>query len=187
MPNWAFGTATITGTESSVIKFVNRFIFDGDEDRDYENREQKYFARSFTNNLHDDVLKKLAEVFCGLSADDTGVFELPVDFAWSAQNCLIDGYPQDYPDYCITLSTACIEDQVSVEITTEEEDMSFREFINCDNQGQLSSNCKCIMPCKCRNCGSIFGLVSFNDAYKYSCYECGEVGLDPVEEDAELE
>ena len=185
MPNWACGAAAITGTKPNVVKFVNRFIHS--DDVNVDSREERHFARSFTNGMKQDISNEIDAAFQGVPDDMTGTYNLSVDFAWSAYSCLIDGYPQNSPDHCITLDSACIEDQVSVEIITEEGGINFEELITCDAQGELVCDCKDLLPYKCRSCGSVMSLASFNDADEYSCYECGDVGLDPVEEDAELE
>ena len=183
MPNWACGSASITGIKPNVIKFVSRFIHD--EDVGTDDRNELYFARSFTNDKRQSVLEDVEGAFHGIPEGIEGRFDLSVDFAWSAHSCLIDGYPQNNPDHCITLAAACVEDQVSVEIYTEEGGIGFEEYIFCDKQGQLTDTSTDLLPYKCRSCGNLMSLASFYDPDEYACWECGDVGLDPYEEERE--
>ena len=177
MPNWACGFVSITGTKPNVEKFVGRFIHDEGVDSDIP--KHLYFARSFTNDSQQSVLDAVETAFHGSSVESERTFDMSVDFAWSAYSCLIDGYPQGDPDHCITLAAACAEDKVSAEIRTEEGGIGFDEYISCDKQGALTSNCTDLLPYKCKNCGAITSIASFTDEDEVECYECGEVGLDP--------
>ena len=123
------------------------------------------------------VLADVESAFVGLPAEVEGTFELFIDFAWSAHSCLIEGYPQEFPDNCITLADACIAGQVSVEIQTEEPGMCFEEHIICDKLGLLTDEEKELQSYTCPSCGLTTGLASFNDPDDYECPECGEVGL----------
>ena len=179
MPNWACGSVSITGTKQNVVKFINRFIHDDDNDTTLKSR--RFFARSFTNDTKKSVLEDVEEAFHDLPLGSKNVFSLPISFAWSAESCLIDGYPQDHPDDCSTLSAACIEDQVSVEIQTEEGGMGFEESIACDTEGVITSECTDLVPFICKVCGTECGFASFNSPVDQVCYECGDTGYESVE------
>jgi len=181
MPNWACGLVLVTGTKPNVINFISRFIHSDDSGKSAAS-SPKFFARSFTNTTRQAILEDIKTLFAGQPADAKDEFSLPVDFAWSAHSCLIQGYPQDFPTECITLMDACKEDQVSVEISTEESGMYFEEYITCDNHGQMTSESKELLTYKCPHCGNTMGLASFIDTDEYGCYECGETGLEPVDE-----
>ena len=175
MPNWACGSVSISGTKVNIEKFVSRFIHE--EESGTKGQDCRYFARSFTNDRKQSVLDEVGKVFDGAEANAERSFDLSVDFAWSAYSCLIDGYPQGDPE-CITLNAACVEDQVSAEIITEEGGIGFEEYIFCDKNGELTAECKDLLPYKCKSCGTEQSMASFVDAEEFSCYECGAFGLE---------
>jgi len=177
MPNWACGSVSITGTKSNVVSFVSRFIHDEGVETDQKHR---FFARSFTNDKKQSVLDAVEEAFQEIPADAEYTFDLAVDFAWSAHSCLIDGYPQDNSQECITLSIACIADRVSVEITTEECGMCFTEYITCDKTGDLTSECEDFQEYKCKNCGEVMSLSPSDDPEEAECFECENLGFEPI-------
>lgn len=171
MPNWAYGPVTITGTRQNISRFVSRFIFD--EDRKVGSKRKHFFARSFTGERKETTMLEIRIQFQGRSKDAVDFFCLPIDFAWSAVSCLVDGYPQSCPE-CMTLADACMRDRVSVEILTEEGGMCFEEHITCDAQGNLTSTCLDLVEYECQNCHSTSYIASFNDLDEYPCDECGE-------------
>ena len=182
MPNWAYGSVSITGTKQNIFMFANRFICEDDEDNPTQLRKQKFFARSFVQSPRQVVHDDIEIIFSDIPANIVGEFPLDVEFAWSAHCCLIDGYPQKFPTECITLVDACKEDHVSVEIITEEGGMCFEEYITCDEHGHMTSESKELVQYECPNCGTMMGIASFIDTNGYSCYECGECGLKPANE-----
>jgi hypothetical protein len=177
MPNWACGSVSVTGTKQNISKFISRFIYEDDSETEITDR--RFFARSFTNDYKQSVLEELENIFIDLPEGSEGVFVLAVDFAWSAHSCLIDGYPQKNPE-CITLGDACVEDHVSVIIQTEESGNDFEEFVSCDRLGQVSSFDKNLTLHKCLSCGTVTCISSFQDADESACFECDNIGLEPV-------
>ena len=104
-------------------------------------------------------------------------------FAWSVWSCMIDGYPQRNDAECITLSEACMEDHVAVEIRSTETGMCFEEHVTCDEDGNLNHAERDLNRCKCRNCGEISYFGSFENLDDAECSECGECGFDRCEEE----
>lgn len=170
MPNWASGYVSVIGQKENVINFVNRFIFD-DEPTTIEGK--RFFARSFTNCSRNGVMQDINDVFDECE-DGVMEFNLPIFFAWSAYSCLIDGYPQKYPDECITLAEACKEDGVYVEIKTEEYGLCFEEYITCDREGNLTKECRNMPVYVCRSCGNKQSIATYTELEDEDCYECNE-------------
>jgi hypothetical protein len=175
MPNWACGTVSITGTRFCVHKFANRFIHVDDADNDSK-QGSRYFARSFSSFTRVGVAEEIESLFDG-PPETEATFCLPIDFAWSAYSCLIDGYPQECPEQCITLSEACQADWVSVEIQTCEPGMYFEEAILCDKSGIVDAQSRELSTCICPNCGASDAYPSFADLDEYECLECGAIGM----------
>ena len=96
---------------------------------------------------------------------------------------MIDGYPQRNDAECITLSEACMEDHVAVEIRSTETGMCFEEHVTCDEDGNLNHAERDLSRCKCRNCGEISYFGSFENLDDAECSECGECGFDRCEEE----
>lgn len=92
-------------------------------------------------------------------------------------------YPQRNDAECITLSEACMEDHVAVEIRSTETGMCFEEHVTCDEDGNLNHAERDLSRCKCRNCGEISLFGSFEDLDDAECSECGERGFDRCEEE----
>lgn len=176
MPNWAMGEVQITGLKAGVSAFAKRFICD-----DQSESGTRYFARSFTDTSEKALTESVEEFFKNAAVDEERTFCLDISFAWSAYSCLLDGYPQQFASQCITLSEACFEDHVSVEIRTSETGMCFEEFISCDSNGECVSTCESLKEYKCPECGETQCLASFEDPDEAECCECGCVGLDLVE------
>lgn len=180
MPNWACGSVSITGTKTNIINFASRFIYDDDLADETELRKRKFFARSFTNVSRKSVLDEIKEEFTGLPDSTELEFSMFVDFAWSAQGCLIDGYPIRSLHECITLMDACKADHVTVELTTEESGMCFEEYIFCDSNGDYSAESTDMPEYKCSKCGECICYPSTADINDLQCYECGESSLVPT-------
>lgn len=104
-----------------------------------------------------------------------------VGFICGAANAAI--YPQRNDAECITLSEACMEDHVAVEIRSTETGMCFEEHVTCDEDGNLNHAERDLSRCKCRNCGEISLFGSFEDLDDAECSECGECGFDRCEEE----
>lgn len=179
MPNWAMGTVYVTGKQANVLAFSKRFITD---DKPSTVEGIKYFARSFANNKREDVEQYIRSEFEGKGQEVETTVEIPMDFAWSAYSCLIAGYPQRSEGECITIQDACVMDQVDVEIRTTEPGMCFEEQISCDREGDLTNECYDLTSARCKHCGEVQGVGSFEDLDEVECYECGEVGFERVVE-----
>lgn len=178
MPNWAIGPVDITGTRTAVLAFSDRFISD-DEQRTVPGR--RYFARSFLESPRELTRSDIMSVFEGSSETEERLFTLYISFAWSATSCMINGYPQQNQAECITLSEACIEDQVSVDIRTTEPGISFEEEIHCGKDGNCQDIEHELRVFKCPECGEPCSLASFEDPAEYLCCECGHEGMVPYE------
>lgn len=176
MPNWAYGPISVTGTQQNISQFISRFLFE--EDRTVDSHRMNYFARSFTGARKEYVMRDIRQLFEGRGKDAVDTFSFEIDFAWSAQTCLVDGYPQQFPE-CITLEDACVLDSVYVEILTEEGGMCFEEHITCDSKGNLTSCCSNLAEYICQNCKNTTFIASFNDLEEYECDECGESRWEP--------
>jgi len=172
MPNWANGTVAITGRKENVLMFTRRFIYDDTVRANIVS----FFARSFAQVKRKEITDEIEELFEGISAEMEDTFCMNVDFAWSADNCLIDGYPQRFPD-CVTLADACVADHVSVEILTEELGIGFEENILCDKEGKVTSQCWSMPVYICPSCGSEYSFPTYLDLSQYECPLCETIGL----------
>ena len=143
MPNWACADFKITGTREGVTSMIQRFVSD-DEPRTVPGK--KSFARSFLFARRQDILDMALAEFHTEDPKERATVTIGMDFAWSAYSCLISGYPQTFEDTCITLVDACREDQVAVEINTEEPGLCFTEHITCDPNGNLTCSCEDLPP-----------------------------------------
>ena len=132
MPNWAFGNVKVTGTREGVKSFVERFISSDDQSTVPGKR---FFARSFSEQKREQSVKDAMEEFEGKADNETAEHSFLIMFAWSVWSCMIDGYPQRNDAECITLSEACMEDHVAVEIRSTETGMCFEEHVTCDEDG----------------------------------------------------
>lgn len=180
MPNWAVGEVRVTGTREGVKSFIERFISD-DEVSTIPGK--RYFARSFTHRKREQSLNDVLVDFEGQADDAVCEHMLLVMFAWSVWSCVIDGYPQRHETECITLSEACKEDHVSVEICSAESGLCFEEHVTCDADGNLNHKERDLSPCKCRSCGEISHFGSFEDLDDAECPECGSIGFDRCKEE----
>lgn len=180
MPNWAFGNVKVTGTREGVKSFVERFISSDDQSTVPGKR---FFARSFSEQKREQSVKDAMEEFEGKADNETAEHSFLIMFAWSVWSCMIDGYPQRNDAECITLSEACMEDHVAVEIRSTETGMCFEEHVTCDEDGNLNHAERDLSRCKCRNCGEISRFGSFEDLDDTECSECGECGFDRCEEE----
>ena len=183
MPNWACGTIKVTGTKENIKNFFNkRFIFS------YEKNEElrtipgtRYFARSFYEADRKSLEREFEEQLKDIGNDEDCEFSNTIDFAWSAHSCIVEGYPDKYPDEYITLKDACIEDHVAVEIDTEECGMGFEEHITCDDKGNLVDECEDMKTYRCKTCGNEQMIPSQNDLENEECCECDSSDWELVE------
>lgn len=146
MPNWAFGTVKVTGTREGVKSFVERFISSDDQSTVPGKR---FFARSFSEQKREQSVRDAMEEFEGKADNETAEHSFLIMFAWSVWSCMIDGYPQRNDAECITLSEACMEDHVAVEIRSTETGMCFEEHVTCDEDGNLNHAERDLSRCKC--------------------------------------
>lgn len=181
MPNWAWGSVSVTGTKQNVLKFSGRFIYEGEEDVKNETGIP-YFARSFAQKTRSEATDEINTIFNDMQAEAESTFTLYVDFAWSANSCLIKGAPQQFPTECITLMDACIADAVSAEIKTEEPGNGFEETIYCSKDGNYDSHSRKMQTCICPSCGAFTLIPSSGNADEYECHDCGKAGLKSEEE-----
>ena len=170
MPNWAFGTVAITGSKEGILNFTRRFIYEG---TDRDKIEPNFFARSFAQATRSETVDEIENLYANVPAEAVDTFCMNVYFAWSANNCLIDGYPQQFPE-CISLADACVTDRVSVEILTEEPGISFEENIHCDKDGRVTSVSRDMPIYTCPLCGNGFPFPSYLDIGEYICPVCEE-------------
>lgn len=94
MPNWAMGTIEVTGKESGVISFVERFS-------DWHEPAvpgKKYFARSIVDEDRSKLIKRIRYENHGRPKDINIQVDFEASFAWSAYSCLVSGYPQAATD-----------------------------------------------------------------------------------------
>lgn len=180
MPNWACGYVEATGKRAGLLAFTDRFLSGKSEE---DKSKTKYFARSFLEISKAELRELIQEMTKKNPDEDITTVEFPVEFAWSAYSCTISGYPQEFPEQCITLSDACVQDQVSVHICTEEPGMYFEEDITADSSGEVTSNCHDLKTARCRKCGSTMGVASFTDLDELECWECGETDFEIIEKE----
>lgn len=197
MANWASGNVTIKGTKEGIISFCRRFYISGDEEQDNDDKSlesperhpnQKNannfaeeaiagrFAKSFI--MHEGTWADIEQRIKNLE-DSNGnfAFSISVDFAWSAENCLIEGYPQSYKN-AITLAAACKLDKVAVDIGTTDESSEFREEISCSANGAIefrSIDCP-VFEFICTACGEAQHIDINYGLRDRECESCDAVG-----------
>jgi predicted RNA-binding Zn-ribbon protein involved in translation (DUF1610 family) len=184
MPNWAEGDVTIVGKKENIKKFINRFVFDSDDEEAkctsneemFNKKGIKFFSGSIIYDNKEEVIEMIDD-HAKNSNDDNLTIEINCDFAWSARSCLIDEVIKNvYGDYCIPLSDACKEDGVSVNIETIECGNKFEESIACDENGNYTNTSKSMSSYKCNKCGEIWAIPSRDDLNEYGCPDCGASG-----------
>lgn len=180
MPNWACGYVEAKGKRASLLAFADRFL---DNIYGADPPATRYFARSFLAIDKESLNDMIREMTKKNPDEDIATVAIPVEFAWSAYSCMIDGYPQQFPEKCITLSEACVQDRVSVHIYTEETGMYFEEDITADSSGEVQSTCVDLKTARCCLCGCTMGVASFTDLDDLECYECGETEFEIIEEE----
>ena len=177
MPNCACGNVEVTGTKTGLMAFVNRFLdYNGKQGK----TQTKYFARSFLDTDWESVIDEIEYQTKKKPEEDITTVSFPVSFAWSAYSCVISGYPEQWPDTCVTLGFACRQDHVSVHIQTEEPGMYFEEDIYADEDGDISYSSEDLKTARCRSCGSTQGTASFVDLDDLECWECGSMEMELI-------
>jgi DNA-directed RNA polymerase subunit RPC12/RpoP len=160
------------GTKKNVASFVDRFVFNSEDEGHKTLEGHKYFARSFIWSTREEAHRDIDRYFKSVGEETPDNYLFPADFAWSASGCLISGYPQKFPE-CIDLASACQEDQVSVEIETEECGMCFEEDISCDEHGNVTDESHSMPTYICRKCKAAVSISTSDDVDSYECPECG--------------
>lgn len=172
MSHIASGTVLITGKKESIIRFTNRFVFQNDEKKTLPNH--RYFAKSSIPGKRE---KTYGEIIMCFNAEAEGSefgIAFDAEFDRSACRCLVDGYPQQFPDECVTLVEACKEDGVSVEIRTGEESGVYEEHIRCDSGGNISATRYPMPVYICAHCGEKTTIPTFIEDDYVDCENCGE-------------
>lgn len=156
MSNYCCGDIEVSGQPEDIEAFCKLFLFTGDKDKD------EYFARSGMqtswSNFYETHL-----------ASRPSVINSWVEFAWSAEVCLISGYPNGVDQ--ITLVEACKKYRVDVIIDTQESGEGFEEHITCDKEGNLVYEVKDMHTYKCK-CGNEQHIASNFDTVDEECNEC---------------
>jgi hypothetical protein len=172
MPNCCCGYVKVKGAPENVKEFCRLFIFN----EGIENEAKQYFARSFMICSLKSFLKEQEDNF------KIGIAEFPVEFAWSAHSCLIDGYPSKDNKINPTLMDMCKKYKVNVEISTEESGFEFCEEITCNSNGELVEKCFDFVTYKCKKCGYEEGFAYNRDECDMECSECdGSLGWEKIE------
>lgn len=108
MPNWCFGTLTVTGQKSSIIRFLN----DGVKEVEPGIFHVKGTSRGFVYEVNEHLKDELAG---SMKADCECSF--PAEFAWSAKAKEIASISKQYP--------------LLFQIEAEEPMIGFRQIIQC--------------------------------------------------------
>lgn len=170
MPNWASGTTTICGKKESVKAFCEYFLYYNEK-----THSETYFARSFVKGDREstnDIIELLVP-----DADGKVTVELFVDYAWSANSCVLEtpggfGYATTEPETCLIMPDVARNLEVSVEIRTEECGMGFREHIHINTNGEVESETQEIHSYFCVECED-FMSFSDEDEMDVECPSCG--------------
>lgn len=174
-PNWCSGDVHLEGTKEQIIEFCKLFVF---EDDDENVNDRRFFARSFANETWKDYYNIYLK---NLASEDS--VDVPVDFAWSAFSCLIEGYPQEFKD-CMTLKEAIKKTGIkSVEITTTEPGMAFEEQINYDSVKDgsvIETKAYSMGTLKCKDCGECSPLMENCDDSRI-CQGCESDNVELME------
>ena len=175
MPNWAWGTFRVTGRQEAVEAFAERLLT---EDTVPAVPGVRHFARTFSGRTRSALREEIRAVFAGLPPGAEAVCCLDADFAWSAEQCLLDGYPQRAPEECISLPEACRADGVDAELWTKEPLGSFEEHIRCTRRGYVRASWQELQEVWCRRCGAVAARASFEALDDLFCGECGASDFD---------
>ncbi len=168
MPNWCSGYVNVMGKSKDVENFCKLFLFE--EDTNNKELSKKYFARSFTQLSWKDFKE---EHFIKEVKGDSDI-SFHVDFAWSCNTCLFEGYPNG--KQCVTLEWACKKYNVEVEIESEERGDGFEEEISYTKEDGINYDCQDMPTHTCNKCGNEQTIGKHDDIENEECYECGRDG-----------
>lgn len=183
MPNWAIGPVEITGTKAGVQAFANRFIH---TDQKNIQQDRKRLYRSYSDMPAAEMQHLIDECFRDLPSDAVRTFGFIATFAWELECNLMVKHPQSRQKEFITVGDACKEDGVQVEIHTSEPSNDLEEWIICRENGVPLYGYRNLTSYRCKHCGNLQSLASFEDAGDTECEDCGEIGFElnrSIEED----
>lgn len=180
MSEWASGIVDVMGTRSAITSFLERFLYAEDE-QDAE-PSKRYFARSILYASRNGIRDELDSVFSDVGESDEREFRVYPEFAWSAAYCLVEPYVMKYPQKCVGLATACVEDQVDVLIRTKATSGGFQELIQCNRCGALICQADSLHYARCKSCGGIESMADFETLSDLECSECGRTEFELSEE-----
>lgn len=175
MPNWAIGPVEITGTRECVMSFTARFT---STDRNPPQMNKKRLYRSFSDMSSEEMCRRIEECFAGQPVDAVRIFSFIATFAWELEANLMFKPPQSRAKEFITIGEACKEDCVQVEIHTSEPSNDLEEWVICREDGVPLYGYRNLTAYRCKHCGNLQSLASFEDAGEEECSECGEVGFE---------
>lgn len=174
MPSWSHGTVSVTGDKNALTNFVKRFIYPLSTNQTMVGA--KYFPRTFiSDTTREQIRTDIIELFTAQSPDVEERIELlGVEFAHSANHCLITGYPELWVDRCISLPAACAIDGVSVTVETVNFETNTEEIICAEPDGSVITYAEDIPKYVCAHCGSIEPIPSLYtcDPSHYICPQC---------------
>lgn len=177
---WASGIVDVMGTRSAITSFLERFLYAEDE-QDAE-PSKRYFARSILYASRNGIRDELDSVFSDVGESDEREFRVYPEFAWSAAYCLVGPYVMKYPQKCVGLAAACVEDQVDVLIRTKATSGGFQELIQCNRCGALICQADSLHYARCKSCGGIESMADFETLSDLECSECGRTEFELSEE-----
>lgn len=182
MPNWSIGPVEITGTREAVSSFAKRFI---STDWNFmPQRPERHFSRSYSDMTAAEMERRISECFYGCEDHEVTTFSFIASFAWELDGNLIDSASVSRHEELITIGDACKEDGVSVEIHTSEPSNDLEEWIICHANGAPMYGSQNLKGYRCKSCGNIQSLASFEDPSDTECEECGETGFEKTSEEA---
>lgn len=182
MPNWAIGPVEITGTREGVLSFTERFA---STDQGLLPPDKKRLYRSFSDLTSAEMLRRITECFDGYPAGVVRTFSFIATFAWELEGNLMFKPPQSREKEFITIGEACKEDCVQVEIHTSEPSNDLEEWIICREDGVPLYGYRNLTAYRCKHCGNVQSLASFEDASETECDDCGETGFEPYQHEKE--
>jgi len=182
MPNWAIGPVEITGTREGVMSFTDRFTT---ADKQQPQTNKKRLFRSFSDITAAEMNRRIAECFDGHTAGTVRTFSFIASFAWELESNLMFKPPQSREKEFTTVGEACKEDCVQVEIHTSEPSNDLEEWIICREDGVPLYGYRNLTAYRCKYCGNLQSLASFEDAGETECSDCGEIGFEPHQPEKE--
>lgn len=180
MSEWASGIVDVTGTKSAIEQFLKRFLYT--EEKEDAEPSNRYFARSVLYESREGIQEELDSVFLDAPEGEERAYRVYPEFAWSAAYCLAGLFSMKYPEKCIGLADACIEDQVDVMIRTKATSGGFQELIQCNRIGALICQAESLHYARCKNCGEVEAMADFETLDDLECSECGGTEFEMNEE-----